>query len=408
MAGLSVSLVALLVVATVAWLVLRPDSYVAPAPDVARTGAQPTAAARTLQSFQQAVDRRDAGAARALAPRGDQQVQRLLTGVVDNAVALRVRDFTVRYVDEVSPVGDDGSWQAAVDMTWRFSGFDRGQVREEVTVGFRVAPGAEGPTTISSLGGGGTARTPLWLSGPLQVRRTADTLVAVAGTSAEAAAYSRRAQRAVPVVRRVLPGWRPRLVLEVPDSEQGLDSALGTPADTYDNIAAVTASVDGSLTPRSPLHVFVNPEVFGTLRGAGAQVVISHEVTHVAVVAPLSAMPVWLLEGFADYVALRDVDLPLSTTAGQIIEQVRRDGPPSRLPGPNQLDPAVPRLGAAYESAWLACRVLVQRSSEAQLVSLYRSVDAGADLPQALRRETGLSLGQLTKAWQDRLSDLAA
>ena len=40
-------------------------------------------------------------------------------------------------------------------------------------------------------------------------------------------------------------------------------------------------------------------------------------------------MPLWLLEGFADYVALRDVDLPIATTAGQIIEQVRRDGPPA-------------------------------------------------------------------------------
>ena len=37
---------------------------------------------------------------------------------------------------------------------------------------------------------------------------------------------------------------------------------------------------------------------------------MSHEAVHVATEAARSTMPLWLLEGFADYVALRDVDLP--------------------------------------------------------------------------------------------------
>ena len=86
------------------------------------------------------------------------------------------------------------------------------------------------------------------------------------------------------------------------------------------------------------MHVFVNPDVFGRLRTAGAQVVMSHEAVHVATDAARSTVPLWLLEGFADYVALRDVDLPISTTAGQIIRQVRRDGVPEALPGPVEFD----------------------------------------------------------------------
>ena len=48
---------------------------------------------------------------------------------------------------------------------------------------------------------------------------------------------------------------------------------------------------------------------------------MSHEATHVATDAALSTMPLWLLEGFADYVALRDVDLP-------IVHDGRADHPP--------------------------------------------------------------------------------
>jgi hypothetical protein len=244
------------------------------------------------------------------------------------------------------------------------------------------------------------------MAGPLQVRRTATTLV-LATSAAEADRYAARALAAVPAVRRVLHDWRPRLVVEVPGSVGALDQALAADPGSYDNIAAVTTSVDGTLAPDSPVHVFVNPDVFDRLRSAGAQVVMSHEATHVAADAARSVMPLWLLEGFADYVALRDVDLPIATTAGQIIAQVRRDGPPRALPGAAEFDTTTSHLGAAYESAWLACRVLVDRGGERALLRLYRQVDDGASLAAALGSQFHWTERELTRAWQDRLADLA-
>jgi hypothetical protein len=212
----------------------------------------------------------------------------------------------------------------------------------------------------------------------------------------------------VPVVLRVLPDWRPRLVVEVPASAAALDRTLAAEPGRYANIAAVTTTVDGSVTPEAPAHVFVNPDVFDRLEPQGAQVVMSHEAVHVATRAATSDVPLWLLEGFADYVALRDVDLPLTTTAGQIIEQVRRDGPPAHLPGGAEFDTSTTELGAAYESAWLACRLMVRLGGERALVRLYRLVDAGRGLPSALRATFGLTLGGLTRAWRRSLTDLAA
>jgi hypothetical protein len=207
----------------------------------------------------------------------------------------------------------------------------------------------------------------------------------------------------------VLPRWDGKLVVEVPGSEEALDAALGAEPGSYADIAAVTASVDGTITPESEVHVFVNPDVYDDLEAVGGQVVISHEATHLATGAPLtSGVPLWLLEGFADYVALHAVDLPITTTAGQIIQQVRADGAPDHLPGQPEFDQADSHLGAAYESAWVACLVLADAGGQDALVQLYEQVSRGRDLDAQLRQLFGLTEAELTARWRQRLEDLAA
>jgi hypothetical protein len=391
----------------VAWLVFGREPYVATPSGTSGPQPQPALAAGALHGLERAVADGDVSAARALAPSDDHAAGDLLGAVVGNARALRVRDFTLRYVDEESGVASDGSWDAAVAATWRFAGFDQRPVHTEVTVQFADLPGSGGGVGLESFGGGGR-RSPLWLTGPLQVRRTASTLVLVDGTPHQADQYAARARAAVPVVRRVLPAWRAGLVVEVPASGHDLDRVLAADPGQYRNIAAVTATVDGSQRPGSPVHVFVNPDVFGSLRPRGAQVVMSHETTHVATGAATSGMPLWLLEGFADYVALRDVPLPLSTSAAQIIRQVQRHGAPSHLPSQAEFDTQTTHLGAAYESAWFACRLLARTGGEQALVRMYHHVDAGTPLGSAMRQSFGIGVGELTHRWRDALTHLAS
>jgi hypothetical protein len=397
------------VVALVTWLLVRSEPYVAPTPTGTVPTADPGGAARALRGLEDAVTAGDPDAVRALAPPGDSGAGDLLADVVGNAGELRVEEFTARYVDAVGAVDPAGRWQGAVDMTWRFGGFDAEPVHEEVLVTFQVeGDGRDDAVGIAGLGGG-DRRSPLWLSGPLEVRRSERSLVLVAGSAAEADLVAGRADAAVPVVQQVLPEWPGRLVVEVPASEAGLDAALAADPGAYAAIAAVSASVDGNLTPGSEVHVFVNPSVYDGLDPIGGQVVMSHEATHVATGAPLSSgVPLWLLEGFADYVALHDVDLPLSTTAGQIIEQVRRDGPPDHLPGQAEFDETATHLGAAYESAWVACLVLADVGGQDALVRLYEQLGRGQDLTRQLRSLFGLTEAELTARWQQRLRALAA
>jgi hypothetical protein len=400
--GLS-SCLALALFAGLAWWLLRDDSYTAPVPDRPVASAEPDGAADALAGLVEAVRTGDEAEARALAPAGDAATAEALAGVVANADAARVADVDLRYVDELGAVGDDGAWSAAVDATWQFAGFDPGPAHTEVRVGF-VPDG--GGVAITGIGGGGD-RSPLWLTGPVQVRRDADSLVLVDGPPALADRYAALADGAVPTVHRVLQGWRPRLVVEVPGSAGALDDTLGAEHGEYAAIAAVTSSVDGSLAPGAPVHVFVNPDVFGRLEPRGARVVMAHEATHVATGAATADVPVWLLEGFADYVALRDVRLPLSVTARQIGEQVRREGVPDALPGQAEFDTTTPHLGASYEAAWLACRLVATTAGEDALLAVYRRVSAGEPLGRVLVQETGLTEAQLTARWQDLLRGLA-
>lgn len=370
-------------------------------------GPRPGAAAATLHLLEEAVESRDAAAARALAPGDDASAVDLLGAVADNAEALDVVDFSARYVDETGAVAQDGSWTAEVALTWSFEGFDREPANAEVAVTFV----ANGDDAAIRRFGGADGLEPLWLQGPLEVRRTEQSLVLVSAwrpdAEREVATYARRVSRGVDVVRRVLPGWQPSAVVEVPASAAALDATLGADEGTYGGIAAVTTTADGTGSPDAPVHVFVNPDVTRGLRGAGAQVVMSHELVHVATDAATSVVDLWLLEGFADYVALRDVRLPLTTTAGRAIDVVRRNGVPRRLPGPAEFDTRAVDLEAAYELAWLACDTLADEIGERALVDVYRRASDGTPVAAVLERHD-VTVDALVERWRDRLASLAS
>jgi hypothetical protein len=398
--GLSLFLV--VVVGLVVWLTHQESTYHAPLDRPPAPHVDQGAATTLLDDLQSAVRRRDVAAGTRLgATKGDGAD---LGGVVRNARAGHVTGFTLRYIDTDGVVAPDGSWAADVATSWRFAGFDRRAEHLEVRVRFARA---DGDLRIAGVGGGAD-RTPVWLSGPLHVRRTATSLVLAAGSAEHADAVAALAQRAVPQVRRVLPAWPGGLVVEAPASQRGLDAALGADPGQYDGIAAVTTTPDGSRSRRAPSHVFLNPRVFDPLRPQGAQVVVTHEATHVATDAANSPAPIWLVEGFADYVALSSQPLPLSTTAARISALVRRDGAPRHLPGTTQFAAGAHDLEARYESAWLACRLLAQDRGPGALVAFYRAMDGGGALAPELRRHFGLTPAAFTGQWRTFLSHVAA
>ncbi len=365
--------------------------YVAPPAGTAPTVADPAAATRVLDALESALAAGDAEAAASLAPAADFEAGRLLESLADNARRLRVDELDLRYVDLVGVPDADGAWTVRADLTWALDGIDDGTARSEVEVGLRSVDGEVG--VLGFTGG----RVPLWLRRPVLVDRGEDTLVITAG--ADPAPYSRLARRAVAQVERVLGPWSSPLVVEVPTDASELDAVRGVPEGTYSAVAGVTAPVDGLLSPSSPVRVFINPAQLGSFPEVGAQLVMTHEAVHAATRAPMGDAPSWLLEGIADYVALRDTDLAVEDSAAQVLDLVREQGVPAQLPGESEFDTTAPHLGAAYEGAWLACEVLASIVGEDALVDIYLRTSDGEDLASALD-DYGTDEAAVTAAWQ--------
>ena len=335
---------------------------------------------------------------------------RLLGGVFDNARTLRLRDLSFRYVDEQDGAlstaeqrrfGGD-AWAAAVDIGYRIPHYDPAVTHMETSFVFDTV---DGRARIAAVGGHGD-RAPSWLLGRLSVVRTPRTLV-LATNRADARTFGPLARHAVSDVDKVLTRWHGPLVVEVPASEQQLDSMLHAPQQQYADIAAVTTTVNGTVVPGTPVHVFVNPRIWATLKRKGAQVVLSHEATHVATKAAFADMPTWLLEGFADYVALDHAGVGVDVAAKQILARIRKHGPPSHLPTANDLSPTANGLGATYEEAWLACRFIAQRYGERQLVRFYFAVDASHSTARAFPTVLGTTQQAVVRAWRADLRRLA-
>jgi hypothetical protein len=383
------------------------DTSIAPPTATADTAVARAAAARvTVAALDEALRNGDQAAAAALGAAGAAE---LLRHAAVNVDTLDLTDLSLRFVEVRSSVPPEDAarfgakaWIGTVGVSYRLSGWDEQVTEVETPMTFVPAAGGQRIAGI----GGADGRTPLWLTGPVTAVADGRTLVIARG-GATAPRYGRLATQALADVAQVLPKWSGRLVIEVPATQQGLSDALDAPRERYANIAAVTAAVDGSVETTAPVHVFVNPVVFDPLGPRAAQVVISHESTHVATAGSTAVVPGWLLEGFADYVALANSGIPVRTAAAQVLAEVHKDGAPDRLPTAEDLAPTAPGLGATYEKAWLATRSIAAEYGEAQLVAFYEAVSGGVGVAAAFRDVLGTTEADFVRLWRADLLDLA-
>jgi len=161
-------------------------------------------------------------------------------------------------------------------------------------------------------------------------------------------------------------------------------------------------------------RIIVNPANFAKLSRLGQQIVLTHETTHVATRrATGPAVPTWLAEGFADYVGYRDRGVSVTVAARELRRDLARGDVPAALPSTRDFRGTSTELSQAYQMAWLACRLIVARTSEADLVRFYRVLGAspaGAEPAQALDAAFASvldsSTASFTAGWRAYLRDL--
>jgi hypothetical protein len=192
--------------------------------------------------------------------------------------------------------------------------------------------------------------------------------------------------RAVPAVSAVWgPDWPRYVVAIVPDSQAELAANSGTSAST-DDLAALAVN-DGTdpLTnhTRGP-RLVVTPDQLSRLTATGRQIVLRHEIAHLASFdATTEATPVWLREGFAEYVANLSTGQSVGAAAAELRAAVRAGHVPTTLPADGQFSATATQAAQAYEEAWLACRLIAARAGQAALVRFYRTVGSQLEIESA-------------------------
>ncbi|CAM5362436.1 hypothetical protein SGRIM128S_00518 [Streptomyces griseomycini] len=268
------------------------------------------------------------------------------------------------------PGRSGGAAAAFAGPSYRVEGHDRSPVTTARTL--RLSRDADGRWTVDSDRPARKSGQQLWDQGPVRAVRGERALVLGVGQSeAELRDYAGLADRAVPAVSDAWgPDWTRRVVVLVPESLEGMAGLLGSPASSYRGIAAVTTGETGTGERAPADRIIVNPDAFGLLGAPGRQVVLTHETTHVATRAHTSAAtPLWLSEGFADWVGYRGGGRAPAEIAPELAHAVRRGEVPAALPDDADFGFSgdADRLARAYESGWTACRLIADRWGEERL-----------------------------------------
>jgi hypothetical protein len=260
----------------------------------------------------------------------------------------------------------------------------------------------------------GRTQREVWDYGPLSTASGPHTLIIgpVAGRR-QLNRLRTEAERDIPRVTSVWGrGWSQRVVIVVPASQRQLAAMVNKPYPSLSRIAAVATAEVGGSGPTAAVgnRILVNPANLNRLGALGWQVVITHEITHVATRAETAAgAPTWLVEGFADYVAYRSTKVPVAAAAPGTRAAVRAGHLPVGLPTDQAFTGTNPNLSQAYEQAWLAVRLISSRAGQDGLLRFYRAV-AGASAAHretayatALGRELAVSPSGFLALWRNYL-----
>lgn len=299
---------------------------------------------------------------------------------------------------------------ADAELRYRVEGYDRAPVRAGRTL--NLERDAEGHWSVASDRPAKGSAEQLWDQGEVVAVRGHDSLVLGVGRSAdELRSYTRLADHAVPAVAQAWgTNWTRHVVVLVPGSLTDMAGLLGSPASSYRGIAAVTTGETGAPAGAPADRIILNPDAYGVLGDTGKQVVLTHETTHVATRShTTAATPLWLSEGYADWVGYLGSGRSPAQAAPELRRAVTEGRMPQSLPTDADFGFAgdATSLAQAYEGGWMACRMIADRWGEVRLAEFYRAVGGherrdGA-VEGALKEVLGTTLEDFTAQWGEYL-----
>jgi len=191
--------------------------------------------------------------------------------------------------------------------------------------------------------------------------------------------------------RRVDAGWGtdwPRATAVVlPASAADAARLAAVAADQVSALDALAVGDEADLPDGHPggVRVVVQPERFPQLTTLGRRVTLTHELVHVATRAATTvttpgALPRWLVEGYADFVARAGRRLEATALARPLLDAVAA-GSPVVVPDDAAFGAAdATALQVAYAAAWTLVASVARRTAAEAVTGLYRGLAAAPEL----------------------------
>ena len=337
-----------------------------------------------------------------------------LAGVPLDAWSYQLRADDTLDVSSLKESADE-LWAPAVDLRYALRGADL--IPTDRSMGYLFARHGDSwylrsDTALDSLGRR-TWRGP-WDFAPCVVATTEYGIVlSHPGSEPMVERLVRELDSSVQAVSAVWPtSWSRRVALMLPDSPGEMRALVG-PDFPVESVVAVAVAdrVDNKTRTVAGQRVVLSPSGVRALSVASLRIVLRHEITHLAARADtVDGSPVWLLEGFADYVGYRDSGVTLAEGAPDLAKRVRQDGPPTALPEDRAFRSSGTDLDLAYQQSWSLTRYIADRWGEQTLITMYRKL-AGAGPVSAtetdamLRDVLGVDRAALVAGWQSYLKE---
>ena len=336
----------------------------------------------------------------------------------DAARALRVSRLDVGTpVVEAGPSETGGPLRTAraeVEVRYRVDDLDRADRSARLVYDLERSGSGWAVTSETPAGPGATLP---WVAMPgLRVHRGEHGVVAGTVPTARLREHTAVVDRALPGLRRDWEATPDRVLVLAPATAQEADALLGrTSGPGTAEVAATTEGPTDAAGLATGDRVVLDPTAYGRLTPAGRDVVLTHELAHVAVQASVPGRAAgWLAEGYADHVGYDRADVPDERLLEPLLAEVRAGRGPTRLPEPAELDPAAGEIEEPYLAAWQAVELLADEHGEDGLRRLLvagsstgspKDAETATDL--ALRDVLGTSRDALTRLWRQRLRELA-
>ncbi len=303
---------------------------------------------------------------------------------------------------------------AEVDVHYRVDDLDRGD--RVARLGYDLVRGETG-WQVEAERPVGTGATAPWVAMPaLRVSRGEHAVVAGTVPASRLAEHVAVVDRALPGLRAAWTAAPERVLVLAPSTPPEADALLGrVPSPGTAPVAATTEGPTGAAGTATGDRIVLDPSAFDRLTASGRDVVLTHELAHVAVRSTVPGRPAaWLAEGYADHVGYARADVPSRRLLLPLASALRAGHGPRALPSAADLQPATGDIEVPYLAAWQAVELLARDHGEAALrrlvtrgASTGSAADAEAATDAALVSVLGTSRAELTDRWLTRLGELA-